>query len=106
MNASLRSLIRTGLLAAVVAAGSVSAAGRIAWSPPEPAVVASDGGAVAGAAICGATSAKRDGGACSSGDECSSGTCEGGSCCTAHGDTCDDSSHCCGHQSCTDGKCP
>ncbi len=47
-----------------------------------------------------------DGAACSSGDECNSGTCEGGSCCTAHGDTCDSTSHCCGHQSCTDGSCP
>jgi len=47
----------------------------------------------------------RDGAACSSSDECVN-TCEGGSCCTAHDDDCDSSSHCCGHQSCTNGKCP
>lgn len=46
-----------------------------------------------------------DGAACSSNDECK-GVCEGGSCCTNYGDPCDASSHCCGHQSCTDGKCP
>jgi len=51
---------------------------------------------------------KSDGGACSNNDECKSGTCEGGSCCTDSGDSCDSSSHCCGHpsQGCTDGKCP
>ncbi len=49
----------------------------------------------------------RDGAACSSGSECKSGTCEGGSCCTDHGETCDSASHCCGHQSCgSDSKCP
>jgi hypothetical protein len=49
----------------------------------------------------------RDGAACSSNSECKSDTCEGGSCCTDHGNTCDSASHCCGHQSCgTDGKCP
>ncbi len=48
-----------------------------------------------------------DGAACSSDSDCQSGKCEGGSCCTKHGDTCDSSSHCCGHQSCgTDGTCP
>jgi hypothetical protein len=48
-----------------------------------------------------------DGAACSSNDECSSNVCEGGSCCTDYGATCDSSSHCCGHQSCgSDGKCP
>lgn len=46
-----------------------------------------------------------DGAACSSNDECK-GVCEGGSCCTNYGDPCDATSHCCGHQSCTDGKCP
>lgn len=48
-----------------------------------------------------------DGAACSSNDECSSTVCEGGSCCTDYGSSCDSSSHCCGHQSCgSDGKCP
>ena len=47
-----------------------------------------------------------DGAACSNNDECNSNVCEGGSCCTAHGASCDETSHCCGHQSCTDGKCP
>jgi hypothetical protein len=47
----------------------------------------------------------RDGAACSSDDECEH-VCEGGSCCTAHDETCDASSHCCGHQSCTNGSCP
>jgi hypothetical protein len=47
-----------------------------------------------------------DGAACSSDEECTSGKCEGGSCCTKHEDPCDSSSHCCGHQSCVDGKCP
>jgi len=46
-----------------------------------------------------------DGAACSSNDECK-GVCEGGSCCTNYGDPCNSSSHCCGHQSCTDGTCP
>lgn len=105
MTTSLRFLILTGLFAAAVAAGGVSADGSTAWSSQEATVAASDGG-VTNAGICGTTSAKRDGGACSSGDECNSGTCEGGSCCTAHGDTCNDSSHCCGHQSCKDGTCP
>jgi hypothetical protein len=53
------------------------------------------------------TSKSSDGAACSSNDECSSKVCEGGSCCTDYGATCDSSSHCCGHQSCgSDGKCP
>lgn len=52
------------------------------------------------------TKAFRDGAACSNNDECSSGVCEGGSCCTNYGDSCDSSSHCCGHQSCTNGTCP
>ena len=47
-----------------------------------------------------------DGAACSTNEECRSNTCEGGSCCTAHGAPCDSSSHCCGYQSCTNGKCP
>ncbi|MDD2336345.1 MAG: hypothetical protein PHD01_07185 [Geobacteraceae bacterium] len=48
-----------------------------------------------------------DGAACSSNDDCSSKVCEGGSCCTDYGATCDSSSHCCGHQSCGgDGTCP
>jgi hypothetical protein len=49
----------------------------------------------------------RDGAACSGADECKSGVCEGGSCCTDYGASCDSASHCCGHQSCTkDGTCP
>jgi len=48
----------------------------------------------------------RDGAACSSNDECKSDVCEGGSCCTAHGASCDSASHCCGHQSCSNGTCP
>lgn len=53
------------------------------------------------------TSKSGDGAACSSNDECSSSVCEGGSCCTDYGATCDSSTHCCGHQSCgSDGKCP
>jgi hypothetical protein len=40
----------------------------------------------------------RDGAACSSNDECKSDVCEGGSCRTAHGASCDSDSHCCGHQ--------
>lgn len=50
----------------------------------------------------------RDGAACSDNDECKSGVCEGGSCCTASGDPCNEYSHCCGHpsQGCTDGTCP
>jgi hypothetical protein len=47
----------------------------------------------------------RDGAACSSNDECI-GVCEGGSCCTDHDVPCDSTSHCCGHQSCTNGNCP
>lgn len=47
-----------------------------------------------------------DGAACSGSDECSSGVCEGGSCCTNYGDTCSSSSHCCGHQNCNNGTCP
>lgn len=53
------------------------------------------------------TSKGGDGAACSSNDECTSNVCEGGSCCTDHGATCDSGSHCCGHQSCgSDGRCP
>jgi len=54
------------------------------------------------------TSTKKggDGAACSSNDECSSNVCEGGSCCTDYGASCNSSSHCCGHQSCVDGTCP
>lgn len=48
----------------------------------------------------------RDGAACSSDDECASNVCEGGSCCTDYGATCDSTSHCCGHQSCVNGTCP
>lgn len=48
----------------------------------------------------------RDGAACSGNDECQSDVCEGGSCCTDYGASCDESSHCCGHQSCTNGFCP
>jgi len=48
----------------------------------------------------------RDGAACSSDDECSSNVCEGGSCCTDYGASCDSTSHCCGHQSCINGTCP
>lgn len=51
-------------------------------------------------------SAGSDGAACSSDDECSSKVCEGGSCCTDYGASCDSSSHCCGHQSCINGACP
>jgi len=47
-----------------------------------------------------------DGAACSCDDECVSKVCEGGSCCTDYGATCDSSSHCCGHQSCVNGTCP
>lgn len=55
------------------------------------------------------TSSKRgrDGAACSDNDECKSGVCEGGSCCTDYGASCDSSSHCCGHQSCNkNNTCP
>ena len=49
-----------------------------------------------------------DGAACYNNDECKSGVCEGGSCCTAQGDPCNEYSHCCGHpsQGCTNGTCP
>ncbi len=47
----------------------------------------------------------RDGAACSGNSECIH-VCEGGSCCTNYGDPCNSSSHCCGHQSCNNGKCP
>ena len=49
-----------------------------------------------------------DGTACYNNDECKSGVCEGGSCCTAQGNPCDEYSHCCGHpfQGCTNGTCP
>lgn len=55
-----------------------------------------------------ASAKRRDGSACSGNGECSSGVCEGGSCCTAHGDPCNLASHCCGHpsQGCTNGTCP
>lgn len=48
----------------------------------------------------------RDGAACSDKKECESDVCEGGSCCTDYGKSCDSNSHCCGHQSCTDNFCP
>jgi hypothetical protein len=51
-------------------------------------------------------SASRDGAACSDNNDCKSKVCEGGSCCTDYGATCDANSHCCGHQSCTNGQCP
>ncbi len=90
-----RSILAVGIVAALafIVTGGVLASGR-----PSPAPAA---------AVAPATAARgADGAACSSGDECQSGTCEGGSCCTAHGDACDSSSHCCGHQSCTSGTCP
>jgi hypothetical protein len=47
----------------------------------------------------------RDGAACSGDDECA-GVCRGGSCCTPQGAACNEYSHCCGYQSCVNGKCP
>ena len=49
-----------------------------------------------------------DGVACSNNNECKSGVCEGGSCCTDHGVSCSSTSHCCGHpsQGCTNNICP
>lgn len=48
-----------------------------------------------------------DGASCYEDRECSGGACEGGSCCTAPGNACDQTSHCCGYQACgADGYCP
>lgn len=107
-----RSIVTVGLIAAFgfIVSGSVLAAGRPARVAPAPggAAVSTQEASVAA----GEKRKGRDGAACSDGDECQSGTCEGGSCCTDHGATCDSSSHCCGHQSCTvaagetSGTCP
>lgn len=98
-----RTLMLLTVLAAAFMAGNSAAKARGAASVPF-AVVAD---APTGTGISGSISAKRDGGACSEDSDCESGECEGGSCCTPHGATCDSSSHCCGHQSCgKDGTCP
>jgi len=74
---------------------------------PEAASVITDNNGVHNPIIIAGSSTKgRDGAACSSNDECKSDVCEGGSCCTAHGASCDSASHCCGHQSCSNGTCP
>jgi hypothetical protein len=74
---------------------------------PEAASVITDNNGVHNPIIIAGSSTKgRDGAACYSGSECKSGVCEGGSCCTAHGSSCDSNSHCCGHQSCSNGTCP
>lgn len=86
------------MVAFLVSTGAQAAS--LAGQPEGPAVMAR--------AATVAPSARKggDGAACSTDDECTSGTCEGGSCCTAHGAACTASSHCCGHQSCTGGTCP
>lgn len=106
-----RSTLAASIGAALLLAGATTvlaagrAATRAATEPPPAASPAWCAPAVN--TVAGSDRKGRDGAACSSGDECQSGTCEGGSCCTAHEDTCDSSSHCCGHQSCgSDGKCP
>jgi hypothetical protein len=107
-----RSIVTVGLIAAVgfIVSGSVLAASKPARVGP-----ASGGAAVStpeASVAAGEKKKGRDGAACSGDDECQSGTCEGGSCCTDHDATCTSSSHCCGHQSCnipageTSGTCP
>lgn len=97
-----RTMLRIGFIAAVgcIVSGGVLAAGR------------ERRGSAATPALAAAEEKKgSDGAACSSNSECVH-VCEGGSCCTAHEDTCTASSHCCGHQSCVieagkdQGKCP
>jgi len=98
--------VGVGLVVSLAAAGGASAE-ESAQRGEEPLVVARVTPASVPAPACYADQAKGDGGACSSDDECDSGKCEGGSCCTKHGDPCDSTSHCCGHQSCKkDGTCP
>lgn len=96
------------LVLLLLAAGVVAADGQAARAPNVVHTAAASPDAVCeGAAPIASKPEKkgRDGAACSSSDECVN-TCEGGSCCTAHDDVCNSSSHCCGHQSCTNGKCP
>ncbi len=98
-------LLGAGAAAALAAAGGAIAEEK--GRSEEPLVVARVAPGADGTPACVADRAKGDGGACSSNDECNSGKCEGGSCCTKHDDPCDSTSHCCGHQSCgKDGKCP
>src|SRR5512140_2616199 len=101
-------LVLVGAGLALIVSTSVLAAGRSnVRGAPEPgtsqlaaalqSTEALQASPAAGAAIAGNA---RDGAACSSKDECKSNVCEGGSCCTDYGASCDSSSHCCGHQSC------
>lgn len=107
--------MKTGLvrwwIGAVLVVSLAAAGGAIAEekarSGAEPLVVARVAPAADGAPACIADRAKGgDGAACSSDDECNSGKCEGGSCCTKQGAACDTTSHCCGYQACKDGTCP
>lgn len=107
-------LVLVGAALAVLSTGALAAGrldGRRAPAPVGAELVTAMPATAApepcGAAATTIAGSRRDGAACSSSDECKSEVCEGGSCCTDHGATCDSSSHCCGHQSCkADGTCP
>jgi hypothetical protein len=106
----MRRIVTVGIIAAVgfILSGTVLAASKPAPARDGRAAVGVRGPSVAE----GEKKKGRDGAACSEDDECKSGTCEGGSCCTDTGNTCTSSSHCCGHVSCnipkdeTSGTCP